>query len=165
MRPVPLPVGPNQESVWDYPRPPRCEKASARIEIEFDGLVVASTDQAYRVVETSHPPTYYLPTNAFRPGTLVVSRRNQSWCEWKGAAVYWSIVGSTRTAPDCAWSYPNPTSGYRSITGHVAVYAHTMDRCTVDGETAIPQPGNFYGGWVTSNVIGPFKGIPGSMGW
>ena len=165
MRPKPLPVGPGQESVWDYPRPPRCEKTSARIEIVFDGFLVASTDQAYRVLETSHPPTYYLPIDAFAPGTLELSRRGQSWCEWKGAADYWTVVGPNRRAVDCAWSYPDPTPGYRQISGHVAVYAHAMDRCTVDGEVVTPQPGNFYGGWVTSNIVGPFKGEPGTMGW
>jgi uncharacterized protein (DUF427 family) len=165
MRPVPHPVGPGQESVWDYPRPPRCEKTSAHIEIEFGGVRIASTDQAYRILETSHPPTYYLPMDAFRPGTLILNRRNQSWCEWKGAADYWTVVSPTRRAPDVAWSYPDPTPDYRAIANHVAVYAHAMDRCTVNGEVVTPQPGNFYGGWVTSTIIGPFKGEPGTMGW
>ncbi len=165
MRPRPDHIGPNQESVWSYPRPPRCEKTSARIEIYFDNEIVASTDAAFRVLETSHPPTYYLPPDSFAEGVLLPSDRGGSWCEWKGAAQYWSIAGATRVASNCAWSYANPTPNFAMLTDHIAVYAHMMDLCLVDEEVVTPQPGNFYGGWVTSNIIGPFKGIPGSNGW
>jgi uncharacterized protein (DUF427 family) len=151
--------------VWDYPRPPRCEPVPSRIEIVFDGRTVVSTDGAFRVLETSHPPTYYLPPSDFVPGALVAGDHGSSWCEWKGMARYWSIVGPTKTAQNCAWSYPTPTRGYEELAGYVAVYAHMMDRCTVGGETVTPQPGNFYGGWVTDDIVGPFKGVPGSNGW
>ncbi len=129
-RPVPDRPGPGQESVWDYPRPPRLEPTRALVEVVLGGVRVATTRAAFRVLETSHPPTYYLPADAFAPGTLR-SAEGSSFCEWKGRAVY-------------------PAA---------------MDRCTVDGETVVPQPGGFYGGWVTSAVAGPFKGGPGTHGW
>ena len=163
-RPVPDRAGPGQESVWDYPRPPRLEPTRALVEVVLGGVRVASTRAAYRVLETSHPPTYYLPADAFAPGTLRPAE-GSSFCEWKGRASYLDVLGGTTVAPRAAWTYPEPTPPFEAIAGHVAVYPAAMDRCTVDGETVVPQPGGFYGGWVTSAVVGPFKGGPGTHGW
>jgi uncharacterized protein (DUF427 family) len=157
-------VGPGQESVWDYPRPPRLERTSARLEVELGGVVVASTTAGWRVLETSHPPTYYLPAEAFLTGVLR-DAAGSSMCEWKGAASYFDLVSGDAVASPAAWTYLAPTPVFAPIAGAVAVMASLVDRCSVDGETATPQPGGFYGGWITSQVTGPFKGIPGSMGW
>lgn len=164
MRPRPEPPGPHQESVWDYPRPPRLEPFGGTITVELGGAVVASTTAGWRVLETSHPPTYYLPRAAFRPGVLR-DAAGDSWCEWKGRARYFDLVSGDTVAAKAAWSYPDPTAGFEPIRDAVAVMAGAVDRCTVDGETVIPQPGGFYGGWITSRVAGPFKGGPGSAGW
>jgi uncharacterized protein (DUF427 family) len=163
-RPVPEKAGPGQESVWDYPRPPRLERTDQRIEIVLGGVTVASTTAAYRVLETSHPPTYYLPAEAFLAGSLRPAA-GSSFCEWKGTASYLDVLGGTAVAPRAAWTYPHPTPPFAALAGHVAVYPAPMDRCTVDGEVVQPQPGGFYGGWVTSRVVGPFKGGPGTHGW
>ena len=163
-RPRPEQPGPGQESVWDYPRPPRLETSSELVQVELGGRVVASTRSALRVLETSHPPTYYLPAAAFEPGCLRAAG-GTSFCEWKGVARYFDVVSDDVVAPRAAWGYPEPTGGFDRLRDHVAVYAAAMDRCTVDGETVVPQPGGFYGGWVTSRVVGPFKGVPGSSGW
>ncbi len=164
MRPHPERPGPGQESVWDYPRPPRLEAFSATITIELGGRVVAATDRSWRVLETSHPPTYYLPREAFGDGVLR-DAPGATWCEWKGRARYFDIVTATKVAPRAGWSYPDPAPGFEPIRDAVAVMAGEVDRCTVDGETVVPQPGGFYGGWITSRVVGPFKGGPGSAGW
>ncbi len=164
MRPQREIPGPGQESVWDYPRPPRLEAVPARIVVELGGVVVADTTAAFRVLETSHPPTYYLPPDAWRPGSLEPADGG-SFCEWKGLARYWTVVGADRREEAAAWSYPDPTPAFAPLRDHVAVYCARTDRCTVGGEVATPQPGGFYGGWVTSTVVGPFKGVPGSWGW
>lgn len=164
MQPVPEIPAPGQESVWDYPRPPRVEEVTARITVDLGGCTIATTDHAWRVLETSHPPTYYLPRSAFTDGVLQPAR-GSSWCEWKGQAGYFDLVTPAKTASAAAWSYPRPTPGFDVIAGAIAVMAAAVDRCTVDGEMVSPQPGGFYGGWITSRVAGPFKGIPGSMGW
>ncbi len=164
-RPGPHPINPGQESVWDYPRPPRCEKSSARIEIIFAGELIASTSNAYRILETSHPPSFYLPPADVNPDFIRPSGRRPSFCEWKGLAVYWTVEANGQSARDVAWSYPKPTPGYEAIADHVAFYPAAMDSCCVDGELVIPQPGGFYGGWITSDVAGPFKGAAGTMGW
>jgi uncharacterized protein (DUF427 family) len=162
--PTPDKPGPGQESVWDYPRPPRLEEFRGSITIELGGRTIASTDRGWRVLETTHPPTYYLPPSAFVDGVL---RRaaGSSWCEWKGAASYYDLVTNATTAARAAWTYLDPTLGFEPLAGAVAVMAAQVDRCTVNGEQVEPQPGGFYGGWITSGVAGPFKGIPGSMGW
>jgi uncharacterized protein (DUF427 family) len=166
-RPVPEQPGPGQESVWDYPRPPRLERTEQHIEIVLGGVTVASSlnaGPAYRVLETSHPPTYYLPPDAFLPGALRPAA-GSSFCEWKGVAAYLDVLGGTVVAPRAAWTYPEPSPAFAELAHHVAVYPGLMDRCTVDGEVVVPQPGGFYGGWVTSRVVGPFKGGPGTEGW
>jgi uncharacterized protein (DUF427 family) len=164
MRPVPDPVLPGQESVWDYPRPPRVEPVDVRITIDLGGERIVDTRDVVRVLETSHPPVYYLPVAAFAAGALTPAA-GSSFCEFKGAARYLSVHGGGRTAERAAWNYPSPSPGFEVLRDRVAVYAAAMDACTVDGERAMPQPGSFYGGWVTSNLAGPFKGVPGSMGW
>lgn len=155
---------PGQESVWDYPRPPRVEDSSKLIRVLFNGVVVAETRRAKRVLETSHPPVYYIPPQDVRMECLVETGRS-SWCEWKGQARYHSITAGDRMAPDAAWSYPRPFEQYAGIAGYLAFYASKMDTCTVDGEQVQAQPGDFYGGWITSEIVGPFKGGPGTMGW
>ena len=163
-RPTPVNPGRGQESVWDYPRPPRLEPFTGSITVELGGQTVASTERAWRVLETSHPPTYYLPHDAFSTGVLR-EVEGVSWCEWKGQASYYDLVTDTRIAPKAAWTYLNPTPGFEPIAGAIGSMPALVDRCTVNGEDVLPQPGGFYGGWITSWIVGPFKGVPGSMGW
>ncbi|MGH9069674.1 MAG: DUF427 domain-containing protein [Acidimicrobiales bacterium] len=158
------PVGPGQESVWDYPRPPRLEHEARQITVVLGGVCVADTLAALRVLETSHPPTYYLPPADVDPACLEPAA-GASYCEWKGLARYWSVVAGGRRADAAAWSYPSPTAPFAELVDHVAFYCAAMDRCEVGGEVAAAQPGGFYGGWVTSWVVGPFKGVPDSSGW
>lgn len=152
------------ERVADYPRPPRLEPSTRSIRIEFAGAAIAETTTAWRVLETTHPPVWYLPPDAFLPGVLRPAA-GSSFCEWKGAARYWTLAHNGRVAERAGWSYPRPTPGFLPIRDHVAVYAGPMDGCFVDGERVRPQPGGFYGGWVTDELIGPFKGGPGTLGW
>ncbi|RYB02058.1 DUF427 domain-containing protein [Lichenibacterium ramalinae] len=164
MTPKPIPPGPNQESVWDYPRPPRLERVAERIRIRFGGLVLADSVAAWRVLETSHPPTYYLPPGDIVAGALVPAGQG-SVCEWKGPARYFDVTSGGRRAERAAWTYPAPLPGFAPLADYVAFYAGAMEACFVGEERAEPQPGGFYGGWVTSRVVGPFKGGPGSWGW
>jgi uncharacterized protein (DUF427 family) len=153
-----------QESVWDYPRPPRLEACSRRIRVEFGGKTIADTQRALRVLETSHPPVYYIPFEDIRMEYLK-DREGSSFCEWKGRARYYSVAVNGKLADKAAWGYPNPTPAYAGIKDHLAFYPAEMDACTVDGERVRPQQGDFYGGWITENIVGPFKGGPGSWGW
>ena len=162
--PVPERPGPGQESVWDYPRPPRVEPTEELVEIVLGGEVIASTRGALRVLETSHPPAYYLPLSAFVDGVLRPAS-GSTYCEFKGHASYYDVVAGSRVAPRAAWTYRSPTPGFEAITDHVAVMPGAMDECRVDGEVVTPQEGGFYGGWITSRVVGPFKGAPGTIGW
>lgn len=156
---------PGQESVWDYPRPAICEPTSADLEVTFDGVVIAQTRRGYRALETSHPPTYYIPAEDVRQDMLQ-PRPGTTVCEWKGAAHYWDVVGPTgRRARGATWAYPKPFVGFEAIAGHFAFYAKHMDQCRVNGAVARPQPGGFYAGWVTPDLAGPFKGDKGSTGW
>jgi uncharacterized protein (DUF427 family) len=164
-RPLPIVPGPGQESVWEYPRPPRLEALTTPIRIVFAGQTIVQTTSALRVLETSHPPTYYLPVSDVVPGVLRPSGSRPTWCEWKGVAVHFSVCADDEEVRDAAWGYPNPSPGFEAITSHVAFYCAFMDECWVGDELATPQPGGFYGGWVTSTVVGPFKGGPGSHGW
>ena len=150
--------------MWDYPRPPRVEAVAERITIRLGGVLVADTRNAVRVLETSHPPVYYLPMADFADGALT-DAPGASFCEFKGAARYLDVRGGDLVATGAAWNYPHPAPGFEALVDRVAVYAGPMDECTVDGETVVAQPGGFYGGWVTSWVVGPFKGGPGSLGW
>ena len=164
MHPRRLPPGPGQESVWDYPRPPRVEPTARRLRIVFGGVVIAETSRAQRVLETSHPPVYYLPPEDILPSALVATARG-SHCEFKGGARYFTVSAGGKRAEDAAWSYPEPDPAFAAIRDHVAFYPGRMDACTVDSELVVPQPGGFYGGWITGDVVGPFKGGPGTMGW
>jgi uncharacterized protein (DUF427 family) len=155
---------PGQESVWDYPRPPRVEATTRRLEIVFAGERLADTRRAFRVLETSHPPVYYIPESDIRMELLRRIDRG-SWCEWKGQAHYFDVVHGARQAPAAAWGYDRPTPAFAAIGAHVAFYAGPMDACLVNGEAVTPQPGGFYGGWITRDLAGPFKGEPGSFGW
>lgn len=164
MRPTPVKPAAGQESVWDYPRPPRVEASTARIVLELGGRVIAHTTESVRVLETSHPPVHYLPRSAFADGVLQPAN-GSSYCEYKGAAGYLSLVSGARVAERAAWFYPTPSRGYEALIDRVAVYPGALDGCTVDGEEVQPQAGGFYGGWITSQVVGPFKGEPGTLGW
>ncbi len=150
--------------VADFPRPPAIEPVLDEVQIVLGGQTIASTKAAWRILETTHPPTYYLPREAFAPGVLSASRRT-SFCEWKGVASYVTLTGGDRTEVDAGWTYPSPNPAYAALRDHVAVYAGRMDSCMVGDERVVPQPGGFYGGWVTSDFIGPFKGGPGTQFW
>jgi uncharacterized protein (DUF427 family) len=154
----------SRESVWEYPRPPRLEPTSKRLVVAFGGVVLADTTRGYRVLETSHPPVYYFPPEDIRREHLVTSSRT-SYCEWKGLARYVDVRVGDHEAKAAGWFYPAPTRGFEPIRDCVAFYPALMDRCTVDGEEVRPQPGGFYGGWITSDLDGPFKGDPGTGGW
>ena len=150
--------------MWSYPRPPSAEVTPRRIVVEVGGRVVADTDRAVRVCETSHPPVYYVPREAVVSGVLQPGAGG-SFCEWKGMATYWDAVVDGRRVPAIGWSYERPTPGYEILRGAVAFYPGKVDRALVDGEPVRPQPGAFYGGWITDEVTGPFKGEPGTLGW
>lgn len=161
MRIVP---GPGQESVWDYPRPPRVEPGTERVVVRFAGQVIAESVGALRVLETSHPPGYYLPRTAFASGVLVEAG-GSSVCEFKGPASYLDVRLGDAVARHAAWYYPAPWPGYEQLRDTVSLYPGAMERCEVDGEAVLAQEGDFYGGWITSRVVGPFKGGPGTFGW
>ena len=156
--------GPGQESVWDYPRPPRAEPTARRIQVIFNGVIVADSGRAVRVLETSQAPVYYLPPDDVQMQYLHRSQQT-TFCEWKGHASYFDLVVDEQRAQNGAWSYPQPIPGYEAIRDHIAFYPQLMDQCLVDGEVATPMPGGFYGGWVTRDIVGPFKGAPGTQGW
>lgn len=153
------------ESVWDYPRPPRVEATARRIRVELGGETIVDTMQAHRVLETSHPPTYYVPLEDVAAGALVPSRGGSTFCEWKGIASYYDVVAGGRTIERGAWTYRDPSPGFEPIRDAVAFYPGRLDACFVDDERVVAQPGDFYGGWVTSDVVGPFKGASGTSGW
>jgi uncharacterized protein (DUF427 family) len=153
-----------QESVWDYPRPPLAEPTTKRIRVEFAGVLIADTRRAIRVIETSHPPAYYIPRADVRSELLSPSSR-QTFCEFKGLATYWTLGVREKLALEAAWSYEQPSPNYEAIRGHLAFYVNRVDACFVDEERVRAQHGKFYGGWVTSEVVGPFKGEPGSETW
>lgn len=157
--------GPGQESVWDYPRPPRLEPTERRLRVVLAGRTIAETRRGYRVLETSHPPTYYFPPEDVDPSVLTPSRSRATHCEWKGAARYFDLRVGDRTVVSAAWCYPEPTPGFLPIRDHVCFYPSKVDACFVDDEQVRAQEGDFYGGWVTSWIVGPFKGGPGSWGW
>lgn len=155
---------PGQESVWDYPRPPLLEATNKHIQIVFNKVIIADTKEAYRVLETSHPPVYYLPPKDIQMQYLIPAV-GESFCEWKGIAKYYSLIVNDQKAEKVAWYYPQPTSSFEAIKNYVAFYAAPMDACYVNGEKVTPQPGGFYGGWITNDIVGPFKGEAGTWGW
>ena len=162
MRPRPVTPRLGQESVWEYPRPPRLEACEKHIRVVFNGAMIADTRRARRVLETSHPPNYYIPRDDIDVDRLV-RVPGTSLCEWKGQAVYYDVVSGEKRAERAAWGYPDPTASFAAIKDHLAFYAGPMDACYVDDERVVPQPGGFYGGWITSEIVGPFKGEPGTM--
>jgi uncharacterized protein (DUF427 family) len=157
------------ESVWEYPRPPRLEITPQRISILQAGQTIADTalggERALRILETSHPPVYYLPRTVIAMELLVPSSARQSFCEFKGHATYWSISIPGHESSNAAWSYESPSPSYAALRGHLAFYATRVDECWVGEERVVPQPSDFYGGWITSNLRGPFKGAPGTRHW
>jgi uncharacterized protein (DUF427 family) len=157
--------GPGQESVWDYPRPPRLEQTSKQLRVLFNNVVIAETRRALRVLETSHPPAYYFPPEDVKLSEYFVSTPRATFCEWKGGASYYTIAVGGKSALNAAWYYAHPIHPYEALAGYVAFYPGKMQACFVDGEQVQPQAGDFYGGWITSEIIGPFKGGPGSWGW
>jgi uncharacterized protein (DUF427 family) len=163
-RPARVPPGPGQESVWDYPRPPRVEPCRRRVRAVFAGVAAADSTRALRVLETAGPPTIYVPMGDVLAGHLRPAA-GTSWCEWKGQAAYFDVVVGGRVAEQAAWTYPNPTPAFAELAGHVAFYAGRMDACYLDEELVTPQPGPFYGGWITSDIVGPFKGDQGTLDW
>ena len=155
---------PGKESVWDYPRPPKLEDSKKHIKVVFNGLTIAETKRAKRVLETSHPPAYYIPTDDVRMNFLVPSTLT-TVCEWKGKASYYTVEVQGRRAENSAWYYPDPNERYAELKDCIAFYSQLMDACYVDGEAVVSQPGSFYGGWITSDIVGPFKGGPDTLGW
>ena len=152
------------ESVWDYPRPPRLERSAARVTVTHAGVTIVDSDRCWRVLETSHPPVYYVPIEDIRAGALQAGR-GQSFCEFKGMASYWDAEVDGVRVPEVGWSYERPSAGYEHLRGAVAFYPGRVDRALVDGEQVRPQAGGFYGGWITDDVVGPFKGDAGTRGW
>ena len=159
-----IPPGPGQESVWDYPRPPAVVPTDAHVRVLHRGVMVADTTSAIRVLETSQPPALYIPRTDISQGCLVPGS-GRSFCEWKGPATYWSVVVGDTVVPNVGWSYEDPTPPFAAIRGHVAFYARLLDECWVGDERVVANPGSFYGGWITSTVVGPFKGDPGTEYW
>ena len=155
---------PGQESGWDYPRPPRVEAVPERIRVVVDGVAIADTVAGFRVLETAGAPVYYVPPSDVRLDLLVDSPHG-SFCEWKGEARYHSYLGPDRRIENVAWAYDSPSPGFERIAGYLAFYAGRVDEAWVGDERATPQPGHFYGGWVTRRIVGPIKGVPGSFGW
>lgn len=157
--------GPGQESVWDYPRPPRLERVADSLCVEHAGRTVAPSAGGWRVLETSHPPVYYLPPDSIAPGMLRAKDRT-TFCEFKGTARYWDLVDGERiVVRDAGWSYPSPAPAFSALAHHAAFYAGRVDACYVGTERVTPQSGDFYGGWITSAIVGPFKGPAETRGW
>jgi uncharacterized protein (DUF427 family) len=156
--------GPGQESVWDYPRPPRLERTGHRLVVVFNGVTIADSTKGYRVLETSQPPAYYLP-----PGDVALEHLDRSttatFCEWKGSATHNSVTVNGRSSADAAWSYIRPTDQFADIAGYLAFYPQRVDECYVDDELVQPMEGSFYGGWITAKIVGPFKGGAGTAHW
>lgn len=156
--------GPGEESVWDYPRPPAVEPVDAPVRIEVDGVVLAESSRAVRVLETASGPAIYLPFDDIRMDLLSPESRG-TVCEWKGPWVYWTVTTEARTIPQAGWGYTDPWTGFEAIRDHLSFYPAKMDACWLGEQRVEPQPGGFYGGWVTPNIVGPMKGDPGSGGW
>lgn len=156
--------GPNEESVWDYPRPPALESSDQQIRVIFNDTTIADTTNAKRVLETSHPPTYYLPPEDVATKHLEREQRT-TMCEFKGRAVYYRLVVGNRSASQAAWQYPSPVDRYAALKDHFAFYLSKIDAGYVGDEQAHAQEGDFYGGWITDDIVGPFKGGAGTMGW
>ncbi len=158
--------GPDQESVWDYPRPPRVERVTKPGLVMFNGHVMASSTRLLKVMETASPPTYYFPPDDVDLSRLIRSGRS-SFCEWKGEASYWRVSVEGERAENVAWSYQNPLDDAGDcalLRGYFAFYPHVVD-CKLGDDEVYPQQGSYYGGWITPNITGPFKGAPDTKGW
>ncbi len=153
-----------QESVWDYPRPPKLELTSKHLKIIFNGEVVAETNRALRVLETSHPPVYYFPPEDVRMDFLTRAS-GSSFCEWKGSAGYYDLRVGDKSVANAGWFYANPTKAFAAIENYIAFYPSKMDACYLNDEPVESQAGDFYGGWITKEIVGPFKGGAGTWGW
>lgn len=153
-----------QESVWDYPRPPRIELSPKRVQVVFNDVIIADTQRSQRVLETSHPPVYYIPSEDVNCRYLQRST-HQTYCEWKGIANYCNITVEEEQTLNAAWYYENPTPYFAALKNHLAFYPSRVDACYINGEKAQAQPGDFYGGWITRDIVGPFKGDIGTSGW
>jgi len=164
MNEKPIKPGPGQESVWDYPRPPRLELCVHRVRVESGGQTIADSTRTFRLLETSHPPTYYIPPEDVRLHLLQANPR-RSFCEFKGDAQYWDLAIGTELSRDVAWSYAAPSTPYMQLRDYLAFYPSRVDACFVGDERVQAQPGDFYGGWITANLVGPFKGSPGTRHW
>ncbi|MFA9429994.1 DUF427 domain-containing protein [Egicoccus sp. AB-alg2] len=163
-RPRPERPGPGQESVWDYPRPPTVDPSREHVRVWFAGRIVGDSHAAVRVCETSHPPVYYLPREDVDASALAPTER-RTWCEFKGQAAYADLLVEGQRSAHACWWYPRPTPGYEVLTDRIAFYPQRVERITVDDETVRSVQGDFYGGWITSRVVGPFKGGPGTEWW
>lgn len=163
-RPRPDPASPGQESVWDYPRPPAVEPTDEHVEVYFAGRRIADSRRAVRVLETSHPPSYYLPLDDVDPEVLVPNPQ-RTFCEFKGQASYLDLVVAEERAAMAGWTYPDPTPAYALLADRITFYPSRVEQCRVDGEVVRASEGDFYGGWITSRVVGPFKGAPGTAWW
>ena len=152
------------ESVWDFPRPPRLERVDWRVRVVHGGLLIVDAPAAIRVLETSQPPTYYVEEQYVRMDCLARTK-HATYCEWKGNASYADVVSSEPAAENAAWTYDEPSHGFEEIEGRWAFYAQKLDECWLDDERVEGNPGLFYGGWITANVVGPFKGAPGTENW
>lgn len=157
--------GPGQESVWDYPRPPRIEPCKRLVTVRFAGREIGRSGRALRVLETAGAPTVYLPSADVDRECLRPSAGPGSWCEWKGRAAYFDLVVADEVSTRAAWTYPEPTPKFAVLAGHWSFYPARTDGCYLDEERVRPQPGGFYGGWVSADIVGPIKGEPGTLGW
>jgi len=153
-----------QESVWDYPRPPKLELTNKHLKIVFNGETIAQTNRAFRVLETSHPPVYYFPPEDVQV-EFMTETTNSSFCEWKGRAGYYAVEVGGKRIESAAWFYAIPTESFAEIKNYIAFYPSKMDACYVNNELVQVQEGDFYGGWITSEIVGPFKGGAGTWGW
>ncbi|MGB0564012.1 MAG: DUF427 domain-containing protein [Spirulinaceae cyanobacterium] len=163
-RPQRIEPQPGQESVWDYPRPAIAAPSTKRIKVVLNDVTIAESRNTHRVLETSHPPVYYIPIADVQMQYFTPTQR-QSFCEWKGVARYYTLTVGEKTVPNGAWQYPEPTPSFAAISESIAVYPSQMDACWVDDEQVQAQAGDFYGGWITSDIVGPFKGAAGTFGW
>ena len=165
MHPQRIEPQPGQESVWDYPRPPRLEQSPKQIKIVVNGVTIADSRNTYRVLETSHPPVYYIPLEDIKTEYLQPANARRSFCEWKGFASYYDLTVNDKQITNAGWYYLQPTENFAPIENYVAFYPSKMDACYVDDELVQAQTGDFYGGWITKDIVGPFKGGVGSWGW
>ena len=153
-----------RENVQEYPRPPALQPVADQLRVLLNGTEIASTRAGFRVLETHHPPSYYIPPGDIRPGALRPAS-GRTFCEWKGFARYFDVISGDRVEARAAWAYPDPTEGFHAIADYVSFYPGRMEACYVGDVRVIPQPGDFYGGWVTPNLDGIVKGGPGTEGW